>query len=373
MTITHVSPKDKRLENAADRKRKRQDYRTWRDAVSDELQNRSHFDAAERWDYCDESPRTVLSHNQATLPPSVERVYLCSASHEHDAVLLASSCDLRICPDCAQRHSARLLSRYLPEIEKQMGLHPEYRLRTITLTRSVQLGCKDFGEIASDGFTLIQKLMRKVVGPDWNKKGAGLLANWEVGPNGQKLHYHMIYLGNWVDQKQLSRVWGNLTGGDIVVWVSAVKHNDGDWQGAVIETLKYATKFYSENKVTKVRNYLSPELTVDLFEALANTRRIRSYGSFYSIDEPLERTFVCSACGSKLAPVTIGHYELWRLTGFTLEGWRRAIKDAFLQFRTADNYTPHTGKTDKSHPKSTRLLPGFDQVPTKKRTHYDYE
>lgn len=373
MTITQTSLKDKHPHLGDNPRQDRHDYRLWRDAVSEELQKRSHFDAAERWDYCDDSPRTVLTRSQATLPPSVERVFLCSGSHEHDAVLLASSCDLRICPDDAKRHSARLIKRYLPEIEKQMGLHPEYRLRTLTLTRSVQLGCEGFGKIASDGFKLIQRLMKDVCSPNWNKDGRGLLANWEVGPNGHYLHYHMVYLGGWVDQYKLSKHWGMLTGGDKVVWVKAVKHNDGDWQSAVMETLKYATKFYSEDKLTKVRNYLSPELTVDLFEALQNTRRIRSYGSFYSIDEEIERVFACSECGAKLASVTIGHYELWRLTGFTQEGWRRAIKDALLQFRTADKYIPVTGKTDKSHPKSTRLLPGFDKIPTKMSTHYDYE
>jgi hypothetical protein len=373
MTITQTSPKNKPPTDGGTPKENTAQYRQWRDDVAALLQEKGFYDEAERWDYCDNSPRYKINRNEPELPPSAETVWVCSKSSSHDAVLFSASCDNRGCPDCAHRHVARLLQRYLPAIEKQMSLHPEYRLRTLTLTRSTELGCTDFGKIASEGFALIQKAMNEVVGPNWNKNGSGLLVNWEVGPNGHKLHYHAVYLGRWVDQHKLSNVWKRLTGGDFRVWVSAVKHNDGDWQGAVIETLKYATKFYSEDKETKVRNYLSPELTVELMGALRNTRRIRSYGSFYRLDEETERVFCCQDCGSKMARITIGHYELWRLTGFCDAGWRTAIKKSLLLLRIADNYTPITEKQDNLHPKSTRLLPGFDKSLIQKTTHYDYE
>lgn len=230
MTITQPSLKNKPPTNGGEQKSKTANYRQWRDDVAALLQEKGFFDEAERWDYCDDSPRTVLTRKEAILPSSVERVYLCSRSYEHDAVLLASSCDFRICPDCAPRHTARLINHYLPVIDKQMQSHPHYHLKTITFTRSVELGSPDFGKIASDGFKLIQKAMLKAVGPDWNKKGAGLLANWEVGPNGKKLHYHAIYLGPFVPYKPLSDAWAKLTGGDWHVWLSAVKNRDSDWQ-----------------------------------------------------------------------------------------------------------------------------------------------
>lgn len=373
MTITETPLKNKPPMIEGQSKEQSAAYRQWRDEVALLLQEKGFFDEAERWDYCDNSPRYIINRNQPQLPASAETVWVCSASNEHDAVLFSSSCDFRICPDCASRHSARLIARYIPEIEKQMSLHPTYRLRTITLTRSVQLGDLDFGKIASDGFALIQKAMRKVVGEKWNKDGAGLLANWEVGPKGLKLHYHMVYLGAWVDQKKLSDAWSLATGGDYVVWVTAVKNNDGEWQSAVMECLKYATKFYSEDKKTGERKYLSPELTVQLFEALKNTRRIRSYGSFHSIGEPPERVFCCEDCGSKMVNLGISYWQIWVETGFTKEGWKLAISGSLLLLRSADNYTPATGQKDNSHPKSTRLLPGFDQIPIQGISHYDYE
>lgn len=372
MNITDTPLKNKPPTNRGQKNESRADYREWRDEVAELLDARNFHEEAERWDYCDNSPRYIINRNHPTLPPSSETVWVCSASNEHDAVLFSSSCDFRICPDCAPRHSARLIARYLPAIAKEMRLHPEYRLRTLTLTRSIQLGSVDFGKHASEGFALIQKAMKEVVGENWNKDGAGLLANWEVGSKGLKLHYHCVYLGDWVDQAQLSDVWKELTRGDFRVWVSAVKHNDRDWQGAVIECLKYSTKFYSENKATGERKYLSPELTVELFEALKNTRRIRSYGSFHRIGAPPERVFCCEDCGSKMVNLGRNYWEIWCETGFTKEGWKQAIRGSLLLLRTADNYSPATRKTDNSHPKSTRLLPGFDKIHVKGTAHYDY-
>jgi len=373
MSITTSPNKTKSKPDDAKDRANRVVYRAWRDAVSAELQEREHYDEAERWDYCDTSPRHIINRNKPDLPPTADNVWVCSKSSEHDTVLFSPTCDYRFCPDCAHRHTARLLRRYVPAIEEQITKNPNYRLRTLTLTRSVTLGTRGFGETANKGFQLIQKLMAEVVGPNWNKKGAGLLANWEVGPNGLKLHYHMVYLGPWVDQKLLSKTWQKLTGGDRVVWVKAVLKNDGDWQGAVMETLKYATKFYTEDKATKERKYLSPALTVDLFEAMKGTRRIRSWGSFYSLEKQEDRAFCCSHCDAKMVKIAIGYYELWRLQDFSEDAWRLAIKKSLLQYRIADKYTDITKNKNRLHPKSTRLLPFMDEMPEKKSTHYDYE
>lgn len=351
----------------------RADYRNWRDAVSQELQDRHHYDSAERWDYCDDSPRFRINRSKPDLPPSTTTVWVCSSSHECDAVLFSPTCDLRICPDCARRHSARLMNRYVPAIAEEMKKNPRYRLRTITLTRSVQLGDENFAESAKEGFELIQKMMRIVCSLNWNKQGRGLLANWEVGPSGNKLHYHMVYLGNWVDQKLMSSTWAKLTGGDKVVWVSAVKHNDGDWQGAVSETLKYATKFYSEDKETKKRLYLSASLTVDLFEAMKNTRRIRSWGSFYALEPEAERKFCCEECDGKMVRIGIGYYELWRVQNFSVDVWKLAIKKSLLNLRIADKSEDKAVKTENTPSKSQRLLPGMAEVRLKRTSHYDYE
>lgn len=373
MTITETPLKNQPPTIRDTKTAKRAAYREWRDKVAQLLQDKHFYKEAERWDYCDDSPRYVIDRNKIEIPPSAETVWVCSAASDHDAVLFSSSCDMRICPDCASTHSARLLRRYMPIIAELMTKHPSYRLRTLTFTRSIDIHHPDFAKIASNGFGFIQKAMIQVVGKNWNKNGAGLIANWEIGSNGLKLHYHAIYFGNWVDQKRLSNAWKKLTGGDYVVWVAAVKHNDGDWQGAVSETLKYATKFYKEDKATRERMFLDPEIVIKLFLALKNTRRIRSYGSLYRLGDEEEQPFCCSDCNAKMIKIGIEYFEIWRETGFTPEGWKESIRNSLLQYRTADKYMPITAKKDNLHPKSTRLLPGFDTIPDKRTSHFYYE
>ncbi len=373
MTITENPLKTKPPNTGAVQTKSREKYRDWRDAVAQILQDKHFFKEAERWDYCDNSPRYIINRNKVEIPPSAETVWVCSASSEHDAVLFSSSCDFRICPDCAPKQTARLLRRYLPTIAGLMTKYPQYRLRTLMFTRSIDINHPDFAKIASDGFGLIQKAMLKVVGPNWNKEGAGMLANWEVGPNGLKLHYHAIYFGNWVEQKRLSNAWKVLTGGDYVVWVAHVKPNDGDWQGAIMETLKYATKFYKEDKETGERKFLDPALTVKLFIAMKGTRRIRSYGSLYSIDEEEERPFFCSDCNAKMVCIGVEYFQVWRETGFSPEGWKSVIKDSLLQFRTANKSPPKAGKTDNADAPHQGMLPVLDKMPIKSIPHYDYE
>lgn len=353
--------------------RRGSDYLIWRDEVSAELQARNHFDAAERWDYCDNSPRFIINRNKVDLPPSSDIVWVCSRASDHDAVLFSPTCDFRICPDCAKRHTARLMNRFLPRIEEMMTLHPEYRLRSITLTTKLNLDDLDFKKTTTEGFNWIQRAMRKVVGKNWNKKGAGMLANWEVGPKGLLLHYHLIYFGPWVDQKKLSKTWLALTGNAYNVWVTKVKHNETDWQGAISEVLKYATKFYSEDKDTGERIYLSASLTVTLYEALKGTRRIRSWGSFYNIGQDEERVFCCTDCNAKMQRIHVSHFEIWRETGFTPDGWKSAIRESLLYLRRADKLEQNGSKTKIPDPPTTRQLAFMDGIPIKTKLHYDYE
>lgn len=373
MTITETSLKNKPPNTGAIQSKTRQDYRDWRDAVAQLLQDKHFFKEAERWDYCDNSPRYIINRNKVEIPAAAETVWVCSASSEHDAVLFSSSCDFRICPDCARNHTARLMKRYIPAIEKLLGTHPEYRLRTLTLTRSIQLGERGFKESAQDGFDLIQKAMYEVVGRKWKGDGAGMLANWEVGPNGHKLHYHMVYFGPWVSQKALSRVWKDLTHGDYVVWVKEVKIRDGDWQSAVSEVLKYATKFYTDNKDTKERMFLSPELTVKLFVALKGVRRIRSWGSLYNVEVEEEHPFCCSECDAKMVCIGVEYFQVWVETGFSPEQWRELIRESLLQYRTANKSPPKGAKTDNTDRPQARMLPVLDKIPVKGIIHYDYE
>jgi hypothetical protein len=371
MNISQTSMEHNTPEETSVTSYNRGTYVLWRSAVSKLLKEKGYNKVAERWDMCNSSPRHIIKRNKPELPPGAESVWVCSESHEHDAVIFCPSCSFRVCPDCAPKQTARLIARYFPVISKQIALHPKYRLRKITLTRKIQLGDAGFADMAQDGFSLIQQAMRKVVGPNWNKNGAGLLVNWEVGENGLKLHYHAVYLGKWVDWKKLRDAWHELTGDSYIVYVQAVKRNDLDWKSAVMETLKYSTKFYKEDKTTGEQRYLSPELTVQLFEALKNTRRIRTYGSFFGIDTSDSDAFLCSECESPMKRISVQHWEIWVNTGFDENQWREMIREPLLQSRIANKSPPPRHIPGTGDRARTQQLPGFDAISIKGISHYD--
>lgn len=373
MMVTEIAKKDNPSENKTLSAEDIAAYRQWRADVAQLLQDGEHFDEAELWDYCNDSPRYKINRGDPTIPEDIKTAWVCSTSCDHQAVLFSPTCDNRVCPDCAQRATARLLARYVPAIAKLMEEYPKHRLRTIVFTRVITLGDDGFKEIAQEGFKLIQKVMRKVVGEKWNKDGAGMLVNWEVGSNGLKLHYHAVYFGDWVEQRKLSTEWKKATGDSYVVWVSGIKHNKGDWEKKVKYTLKYATKFYSRDSETGKRKYLSPELTIELFKALKGTRRIRSYGSLYSIGEPPERMFCCDDCGSPMIRIGKSHWNVWVETGFSPDEWSEMSRGSLLHLSIANKSPPLGAKGGQLSTPSNQMLPLFDKVAVKGMVHYEYE
>ena len=371
MTVPQIASDDQSNPISSIHAKNRLDYSSWRVAVSKVFRLKGLLKVALRWDICNSSPRHIINRNDPVLPPNAASVWVCSASHEHDAVIFSPSCSFRVCPDCAPKQSARLISQYLPVISKLIPLHPEYRLRKITLTRKIALGDDGFAEQAKQGFDQIQKSMLKTVGPHWNKFGAGLLATWEVGETGLKLHYHCIYFGPWVDWKKLGQAWLSVTGDSHIVYVQAVKRNASDWKFAVMETLKYATKFYKEDYETGEQRFLSPELTVELFIAMKGTRRIRSYGSFYNIDTPESDVFACSACDAPMVSIGVDHWQIWINTGFSPDEWRSIVSDSLLTYRIANKSPPIIHIPGTGNRARTMAMPFLDEIPIKGTSHYD--
>ena len=371
MNIPQKPPSDQLAPDTGIHAKNKLDYASWRVAVSRELRKRGFKKESDRWDICNSSPRYIIDRNSPVLPPGAASVWVCSASHEHDAVIFCPSCSFRVCPDCAPKQSARLIAQYFPVISELMHLHPKFRLRKITLTRKIALGDDGFAEQAHDGFDLIQRAMSKAVGSHWNKFGRGLLVTWEVGENGLKLHYHCIYFGPWVDWKRLRVAWLEVTGDSHIVYVQAVKRNENDWKFAVMETLKYATKFYKTDKSTGEQRFLSPSLTVDLFVAMKGTRRIRSYGSFYNIDTPESDVFACSACDAPMVSIGVDHWQIWINTGFSPDEWRSIVSDSLLTYRIANKSPPIIHIPGTGNRARTMAMPFLDEIPIKGTSHYD--
>jgi hypothetical protein len=371
MTISQKPPKNQSGAEPKFQAVNRLKYAQWRTDVSELLLKNGFQKESERWQNCNSSPRTIIKRDNPVLPPQAERVWVCSASHEHDAVVFCPSCCFRICPDCAPKQTARLIARYFPVIDNLRRNHPEWRLRKITLTRKIQLGERGFAKQAQEGFLQIAKAMKKTVGNNWNKNGAGLLANWEVGETGHKLHFHCIYFGPWVSWQNLSRAWLAVTGDSFIVYVQAVKRNWADWEKAVMETLKYATKFYKEDKETGEQKFLSPELTYQLFLALKGARRIRSYGSFFGLDMSDSDVFTCSECDEPMVSMRKEHWRVWVETGFSPGEWLKIVSPSLLQYKPANKSPPPTEKTSPGNVEERPLLPGFENIPIKGTSHYD--
>lgn len=259
---------------------------SWRDQVSKALAKRGHVKEAKEFGLCSDD-KNIRAYKVCTVNPS------------HNPHPVGFTCHLRCCPDCARRESARLLSRYLPAVEKVASQQTdEMRLRFVTLTRRIWLHSKQAWIEYYRTWKCIDQVFDKVLGEGWKKSGAGYIASAEFGETGQKLHYHVLFYGPYLEQKKMVDAWKSLTG-DYIVWVNAVT-SVGQ---AVKEVLKYATKLTVQ----------APSDVARVFEIIKGSRRVRSVGCFYNIpeaEEPVE--ILCKVCHSPLELMSVSEYEAWQ-------------------------------------------------------------
>lgn len=199
--------------------------RAWRSEVYDALSNADMEKLAKRFASCVENSRTKVKPGLDTLlPDNAEMVYVCTGNHHHEAVVQAQTCDLRICPDCAHRHVARLTARYAPVMFNLFhSHHRRYRFRHIVFTRSTSLTDPDSREQYIKGFADIKSVMDDLLPLGWNKtpeqtaeyktdaNRQGYIVAAEFGETGHKLHYHVIHWGQYLNQSDLSRLWREKT------------------------------------------------------------------------------------------------------------------------------------------------------------------
>jgi len=333
--------------------------KAWRNDVYEELNASGQYKVAERWLSCSDAFKTKISPQLgAKLPSSAEKAYVCSADHTHDTIIYSQSCDLRICPDCARMHSARLVARYLPKCEELLhSHHRNYMFRKIVFTTPFPLwrGSPfplDGEWIRSrllEGFDWVSKAMNEVMSekcPDW-KASQGYLASYEFGEEGKKLHFHVVHYGNYLDQGKLVTAWKKASGGEaFVVDVRTFVHKGKNLEESLKETLKYATKFYSKDKVTGQVEYIPAFLMPVLAQALEGTRRIRSAGVFYNLPEPKRDTHTCETCNSPMVAIPLDYFVIYCNTGLLPH-----------EFYDGDAAGLHLKPADKSPPQSTASPP----------------
>lgn len=317
----------------------RGDYHEWRLSVSDALRDAGHENDADAfWDCAADNASFSASHS-FSLPEksNIVRVYVCEA---HGVKVVRKTCHLRVCPDCAKREANRHLAKYEPVFEDLLHQHHDcFRFRKIVLTTPLSLHDPDIVEKYREFRNSIPDMFDALLPNNW-RKNQGFIVSDEFGPCGEKLHFHILFFGQWIDNKErngfpLSSAWRKVTGGQCqVVYIGGVDAKD--LIGELIETLKYVCKFWKTDPDTGEVVRLAPEHVVTLHSLLKRQRRVRSYGIFNRVPAPPDRPPTCPDCGEEMHRWTVIQYNIWLSTGWTPE-----IQS--LNLRTGNKSPPKRG------------------------------
>lgn len=314
------------------------DYHEWRLWVSDALRDTGYNADADEFlaCSCDDATFWTTSPFQIGADTDAIRAYVCP---DHGAKVVRKTCHLRICPDCARREANRLLARFMPKIQACLHAHnSNFRFRKIVLTTPYSLDSPDAKEQYARLKKAIPKVFDFLLGKNWRKKQGFLVAD-EWGADGLKLHFHILFYGQWISNKlrdgyPLSAAWRAITGGDCeVTYIAGVSAERVEME--VVETLKYCVKFWKTDPGTGDVCRLSPELMVVLHEMLKGQRRVRAYGIFYRLPVLDDLSPQCPDCGQELVRMTISQYNVFLVTG-----WLPSEQTLYL--RTGNKSPPDT-------------------------------
>jgi len=315
----------------------------WRNDVYEELNDSGMEKVAERWLSCTSNHFTkIIPSAAARLPVSAESVWVCSNDHKHEVEIYSQTCDLRICPECARRHAARLVARYLPKMQELMHSHNQkLRFRHIIFTLPYALTDPDIRERYLNGFKQVDSVFSSLLKKGW-KKEQGYLTTAEFGSSGLKLHYHVIHYGQYVAQSALVDAWRKITNGDAsVVFVKGLPYGAMSLDDSIREVLKYACKFYSKDKVTGEIVCLQPILMPVLQKVLEKTRRVKTAGLFYNLPKCDRTEHLCSTCAAPMVSIPADYFVTYCNTGF-LPIEYHAQKELSLKCKPADKSSSET-------------------------------
>lgn len=200
-------------------------------------------------------------------------------------------CGHRLCQDCAKQKSRELFFE-LKEIIKRTKVPFGMRYKLITLT----IRHKEFKEAVNQAVKGLSKFFHNVLEPN----GIGAFAHLELSPKGV-VHWHILYLGKYLPQAQLSREWARITGDSPIVDIRAVTGEKG-----LFEVCKYIVKFTAINNVNKLWAY---------YYQIKNKRVLRTFGIFYNRLRKSQGEKPCPICQGTdwlyldMVPLTDWHLE----------------------------------------------------------------
>ena len=345
--------------------------RQWRSQVVEALVLTGFEKEANLFGSCSEHPLRWISPDKKNLPSDAETVWACSHDDTHPAALFSSTCDLRICPDCAARQTARLAARYMPVAIDYAMRGGKHGLRHIVFTTPLNLTsdtpekisaqADEYAKIPRRVLERVQKL-GKEYGRDWSTIGA--IQSEEYGTDGLKLHFHVVQAGAYIPQDTLSKIYAEETGNKAsVVFVRKIGNGSPEEVASdVIETLKYSVKFHSTDNETGEVKYIPPNVMPHLLKVLKGRRRIRSWGCFYNLPKIQKEPFLCQECNHEMERIGLENWELWLEYRATNETVKLAYH-AFLNLKLANKSNFDKPKGSKSAPTTGSSPPIPDQKP----------
>jgi len=307
----------------------------------------------------------VTKHIPVPETGDVKQVYCCDECGK--AKVFRKTCHLRICPECAARASARFVARYMPVIHTLIHQHHRsYRFRKIVLTTPYHLLDQNSSHQLAQLKKAIPLMFDELLPSGWRKDQGFIVAD-EFGPNGLKLHFHILFYGQWLDNKAredypLSTAWQKVTGGECeVVHISAVPLDKIEHE--LIESLKYCAKFWKTDPETGEVIRLDPDLVPRLLAVLKGTRRVRSYGIFYNVPDPDPRPVVCPCCNRSMIKLSPVEWNIYVKTGWlpdlqelNLRLGNKSGPDPPLGNNSGPPTLPHAG-TERARPRQLALIP----------------
>lgn len=254
-------------------------------------------------------------------------VDICTTDINHAPKPIPLHCGLRICPDCSQRESYRLLLAYLPKLTELLATnpdYPDYSLKHLVITTPYHLT-----KLTASSFKMKQRSVVDFLNVlffqhfkdlglisagemrrgrcDLRKHMIGGIQAAEFGERGLKLHWHLLIYCPFIPIKRVWSVWREVTGGACTnAKIYALKPSSdelqyagGDLLAALKEVAKYSTKF------TTIKACDVPHL----HSVLKGNRRIRAFGILYNTqvkDEKKEN--LCEECGTKRDHTTVSEW-----------------------------------------------------------------
>jgi hypothetical protein len=332
-------------DNTVKRASRSGDYIRWRLRVADAYRAAGMVAEATLFEECSDPAKFFMLKPGMEIPGEAINVVACSSDPAHLSKAICPSCQLRTCPDCAHRETARLLARYMPTMQQYFDHphRPNWRFSKIVFTTAISLFDGDIQEQIKDIYDHIREVLEIALRTHQTGRisfsDTGTLLSHEFGPNGLKLHVHALFYGPYLRRDELIRLWEKRTG----YWNVSISGvgNGGrldDLPDAVAETIKYTAKFWKRTAKGEIV-YVNPEVVPVLHKAIAGSRRVRSWGLFYNIQEPDEKAY-CPVCEAPLTLMRKSEWDAWSQTGFMPDELRAVLREPLLVNSKDGNKSP---------------------------------